>query len=179
MAITVRRLRVEEWPLLRRLRLAALADAPQAFGQTFAAAAAQPEDDWVSAARASSSGDRRAWFVAFDGERAVGLVQGRRRPPHDCLVFSMWVEPSARRSGIGGALLATIDEWAAGWGGRRVVLWVVAGNDGALRFYERIGFRRLDAGEDVESGAAYGALAMSRPINRSTASDGRAGGDVG
>lgn len=178
MAITVRRLGADEWRLLRRLRLAALSDAPHAFGQALADAATQPDDEWVSAARASSSGDRRAWFVAYDEDRPVGLVQARRRPPDECLVFSMWVDPAARRSGAGRALLQGVDEWAAGWGGRRVVLWVVAGNDGALSFYRRIGFRLLESGEDADSGAAYGALALSRPIDLS-ASGRTLGDDIG
>jgi ribosomal protein S18 acetylase RimI-like enzyme len=41
---------------------------------------------------------------------------------------------------------------------------VIIGNDDAIRFYERIGFRVQNEGPDAESGAAYGALAMERPV---------------
>jgi GNAT superfamily N-acetyltransferase len=183
MTLDIQRLRADQWPLLRELRLAALRDAPAAFGQSIENALAQPDDEWISAARSASAGDRRAWFVALLDGRAVGLVQARRRLPHDCLVFSMWVAPRARRAGAGRALLEAVDTWAGRWGARRVVLWVIAGNDAAMRFYLDIGFEPLEAGEDAESGALYGALALDRPINLSgadrSAAGGTPGGDVG
>jgi GNAT superfamily N-acetyltransferase len=170
MALTVRRIVPDEWALLRELRLASLRDAPDAFGQRYENAADEPEAEWRSAARASSGGDRRAWFLAREMDGApgsdVGLVQARRRPPVDCLLFSMWVAPEARRAGAGRLLVDAVSAWAAGWGGRRVILWVFGANEGALRFYERIGFHVLSDGPDVESGRAYGALAMERPIDR-------------
>jgi GNAT superfamily N-acetyltransferase len=166
--VEIRRITPGEWPLLREMRLASLGDSPDAFGQRYENAAAEPESEWRSAARASASGDRRAWFICRSGDgaaaRDVGLVQARRRPPDDCLLFSMWVAPDARRSGAGRLLVDAVSAWAAGWGGRRVVLWVFGANEGALRFYERIGFRVLLDGADAESGHAFGALAMERPI---------------
>ncbi len=166
----VRRIRADEWPLLRELRLASLLDAPEAFGQRYEHAAAEPENEWRSAARASASGDRRAWFIVQAGDNAtadnMGLVQARRRPPADCLVFSMWVGLSARRGGLGRALIDAVAEWARGWGAQRIVLWVFGANDGALRFYERLGFRVLPEGNDAEAGRSFGALAMERPVAR-------------
>lgn len=164
----IRRIRPEDWPLLRQMRLASLLDSPEAFGQRHEIAAAQPDSEWRSAARASSSGDRRAWFIATTGSgaarREVGLVQARRRPPDDCLLFSMWVAPDARRTGAGRLLVDAVSEWAASWGGRRVVLWVFGANEGALRFYESIGFMLVSDGPDADSGRSFGALAMERPI---------------
>jgi ribosomal protein S18 acetylase RimI-like enzyme len=165
MSIAIRRIDASEWRALRELRLAALADSPEAFGQPLADAAVQPDSEWISAARAASSGDRRAWFIAWDGAVPVGLVQARRRPPDDCLVFSMWVSPIARRAGLGRMLLDEVDRWASGWGARSVVLWVAGGNDAATRFYERIGFTVVADGQDAEAGMIYGASAMCRPIS--------------
>lgn len=166
--IEVRRIKPTDWALLREMRLASLLDAPEAFGQRHENAASEPETEWRSAARASSSGDRRAWFIARAGSgayaRDVGLVQARRRPPQDCLLFSMWVAPNARRSGAGRLLVNAVATWAAGWGGNRVVLWVFGANEGALRFYQRLGFKVLPAGPDAESGRSFGALAMELAI---------------
>lgn len=165
MSISIRRIRPDEGPLLRELRLAALADAPRAFGQRHEEAALLPDAEWAATARAASTGERRAWFFAEDeSKRVVGLVQGRRRPPRDCLLFSMWVAPAARRHGVGRALVQGVADWGAGWGARNVILWVVAGNEEARAFYERIGFGVVTDGPDADSGAAYGALAMSRPV---------------
>jgi GNAT superfamily N-acetyltransferase len=169
MGLTVRRISAKQGSLLRELRLAALADSPEAFGQRLDHAAAQPDAEWAATARAASAGDRRTWLIAWDDDRPVGMVQGRRRPPHDCLLFSMWVAPQARRGGTGRALVEAIAAWGAGWGARKVVLWVITGNDGALEFYRRLGFRLLERGPDAESGAAYGALALERPISAESA----------
>lgn len=167
-SLEIRRITPADWALLREMRLASLMDAPEAFGQRYENAASEPEAEWRSAARASASGDRRAWFIARAGSgtdaRHVGLVQARRRPPEDCLLFSMWVAPAARRSGAGRLLVNAVATWAAGWGGKRVVLWVFGANEGALRFYHRLGFKVRPEGPDAESGRSFGALAMELPV---------------
>ena len=163
--IETRRIQPFDWALLRELRLASLLDAPEAFGQRYETAASEPETEWRSSARASSSGDRRAWFIAEAPGAANGLVQARRRSPADCLVFSMWVAPAARRGGVGNALIHTVAEWARGWGATRIVLWVFGANDGALRFYQRLGFRIIPDGMDADSGRSFGAFAMELPLD--------------
>jgi ribosomal protein S18 acetylase RimI-like enzyme len=164
LAVSIRRIKPEEWSALRDVRLRSLLDSPGAFGQTHETAAALPEDEWVSVAKTSAAGNRRTWFIARDESDAVlGVVQARRRPPDDCLLFSMWVAPEARRLGVGASLVDKVDEWGASWGSKRVILWVIGTNEGAFRFYERIGFHVIETGPDAESGAAYGAFAMERP----------------
>jgi GNAT superfamily N-acetyltransferase len=160
----LRRIRADEGPLLRDLRLRSLADAPQAFGQSPDDAAGRSEADWQAQARAASQGDRRAWFIAEVSETPVGLVLARRRPPDDALIFSMWVEPEHRRAHVGERLIEAVRDWALGWGCRRMVLWVFAANEPAIRFYDRLGFRTEVEGPDADSGRAYGALAMSVAI---------------
>lgn len=161
----IRRIKANDWQLLRELRLASLLDAPEAFGQTHANALAIPDDEWQQIARASSSGESRTWFIAFDeGGDPAGLVQARRRVADDCLIFSMWVAPRGRRSGVGRLLIDSAAEWSRSWGARRLVLWVTATNEGAHRFYDSIGFRVIRDGPDAESGATFGAFALERPI---------------
>jgi GNAT superfamily N-acetyltransferase len=164
LAVRIRRIGEEEARLLRDLRIRSLRDAPEAFGQQPAEAEAMPEEAWHQQVRAAATGDRRAWFVAElpAEERTVGLVNGRRRPPSELMVFSMWVDPACRQQGIGRRLIDAIDGWASGWGARRTVLWVFGANETAIRFYERIGFAVELNGTDAEIGRSYGALAMSR-----------------
>jgi GNAT superfamily N-acetyltransferase len=168
-AVTIRRIRPEDGELLREARVRGLADSPDAFGQSLQEAVSRPADEWDLAARQSSLGDRRAWYFAErdteDAEpRVVGIVQGRRRPPHEVMVFSMWVEPAMRRLGIGRALIEAVEGWASTWRGTTTVLWVFGGNEPAIRFYQRLGFRLQDSGPDADAGAPHGALAMRRSI---------------
>lgn len=160
----IRRIGPDEGELLRATRLRAVADAPDAFGQSISVLLAQSPAEWHAAARAASSGPSRAWFLAEGDSGVEGLVLGRRRPPRTLLVFSMWVAPEARRSGLGTALIEVAERWAAGWGARETVLWVVAANTGARRFYERLGFVTLRDGPDADAGRQYESVAMRRPI---------------
>ena len=52
----VRRIRVDEGPLLRAMRLAALADAPGDATTTLDRAVARDDEHWVAAAEANASG---------------------------------------------------------------------------------------------------------------------------
>ncbi len=64
-------------------------------------------------------------------------------------ISDLWVEPGARRNGIGGRLLAEGLAWLRERGYGRVVLNVTAGN-GARRLYERSGFRVFSEAMEID-----------------------------
>lgn len=146
------------------MRLRSLADAPEAFGQPAAEARGRPAAEWSRSARQSSHGDNRTWLFAEHAGTVVGLVQGRKRRPGTLLLFSMWVDPSARRLGVGRALIDALEHWARGWDAIDTILWVYGGNTTAIDFYRDLGFEPIQGGQDAESGARFGALAMRRLI---------------
>jgi GNAT superfamily N-acetyltransferase len=144
---TVRRAGPEEWRLLRDLRLAALREAPEAFGSTFEREASFSDDQWGPWLAPLE------WFVADAADRPVGLVgltevAGR---PGRCEILSMWVAPEARRQGIGAVLIGAAREWAAGRGASVFTLGVADGNERGRRFYERLGFSPTGAREPLHS----------------------------
>jgi GNAT superfamily N-acetyltransferase len=163
-SVVIRRIRPHEGMLLRELRLRALEDSPDAFGQRVPEALGVAEAEWRTTARASADGKGRAWFLAEGPDGVLGMVQGRRRPLDTLLIFSMWVDPAARRLGLGRGLIEAAEAWARTWNGRRTVLWVLYGNDLAKRFYERLGFSVVPHGPDAEVGARHGSFAMWRAI---------------
>lgn len=126
MPIEIRRLSPDDWRTFRTTRLAALASAPDAFGSTFAEVNA-----WAEARWRSRLADVAQWMAWMDGAPAgtVGLA--------DDELISMWVEPPARGRGVGDALVATVLAAAVG---RQVRLWVIMGNEPAIRLYARHGF---------------------------------------
>ncbi len=168
--ILFRRIGPDDGLLLRDLRLRSLHDAPEAFGQPVDEARARPNSEWQRSARQSSHGDHRTWLFAEHAGRVVGLVQGRKRRPCTLLLFSMWVDPAARRLGVGRALIEALEAWALGWDAEDTILWVYGGNTPAIEFYRDLGFQPIRGGEDAESGARFGALAMRRAIDPSMAS---------
>ncbi len=129
------------------MRLAALKEAPYAFGSTHAREVKAPEATWRNGLRS------RTRFVAeVDGE-VVGTVSGGLGKARSaCAVTAMWVDPRFRRQGIGDLLLTTVLDWARSQRYREVFLWVTEGNDNAERLYVRHGFVRTGGSEEVRPG---------------------------
>ena len=59
-------------------------------------------------------------------------------------VRGMAVLPATRGSGVGAALLRTVESWAAGEGYGRMFLSSTAFLTSAIRLYEGFGFRRME-----------------------------------
>lgn len=152
---TVRRIRAGEGARLQRVRLAALADSPAAFGSTLEREQGYPPSLWDERAAGSATGSEGGtWIAEYDSESdPIGVVAAfRPRPDHDAVqLVSMWVAPSARRSGVGEQLVRALVEWAATTEFVAVELMVADGNDGARRLYERLGFRATGLSEPLES----------------------------
>ena len=133
-----------DWRLWRELRLSALAEAPAAFGSTLAdwTGAGDTEKRWC--ARLSSVAVNMV--VTWKG-RPAGMISATApaAPSAPVELISMWVAPLARGHGIGDAAMRAALDWARlHHPDSPVVLSVKAGNDPAVRLYERHGF--TDAG---------------------------------
>lgn len=130
------------WQALRAVRLAALRDAPTAFGVTHAQSSANTDDDW----RAHAAGRKGvAFFLAFDGtagegETAIGLAGGVLGGDGAYQLIAMWVDPEHRGCGIAAQLVAAVKAHAVAAGHARVVLGVSPENAPAARFYQKQGF---------------------------------------
>ncbi|HET90936.1 MAG TPA: GNAT family N-acetyltransferase [Chloroflexi bacterium] len=59
-------------------------------------------------------------------------------------VLQVWVAPEYRGAGVATGLLDAILRWAETNGFREIKAAVTPGNEGALRFYQKCGFRLLD-----------------------------------
>jgi len=140
--MSVRRIGAHEGRRLRALRLQALADAPTAFGSTFAEEQARPTAFWERLAERAAGSDVRAIFVWDEDGRWYGLVGGIIEPdrPQTVDLISMWVDPRRRGSGIGRALVDAVVAWAHGRGAARVELWVTETNEHASALYLRSRF---------------------------------------
>ena len=155
-SIAVRVLHVEEWPLYRSVRLAALADSPEAFGSTLGREQAFTTDVWQ--ARLT----RRNIFIAEDGGAACGLIGIAPRDPDTAEVVSMWVHPTARGRGVGDLLVLAALEWARNHDVPEVHLWVAEGNLHAERLYARHGFHRTGTKQPIRDGEDGLEFAMAR-----------------
>ena len=125
-----------DWQRLKRIRLAALQDAPEAFGTTLAAAQGWPDDVWCQQARDIPT------FVATDGGVDVGIARcATEGSTEDAYLISMWVAPVARGRGVGEQLVEAVSEWALAAGFSRLLLDVADDNTAAMALYKRLSFR--------------------------------------
>lgn len=140
----------DDWPLWRELRLAALADAPAAFGATLAEWSGEGDREERWRARLSLPGGRDL-VVLLDGA-AVGMVSGVRTPDDRTVeLISMWVSPAGRGRGVGNRLIQAIAQWASEQGASTLRLSVMRDNPKAIALYERHGFTTAADGDDAES----------------------------
>ena len=130
------RLEENDWARLAKIRVEALRDAPHAFGTRAQEAEAWPEAKWREQLRTLAT------FVAVVDGRDVGIVRGVKHHRLDDATYliSMWVDPRARRQGVGAALIERVVQWAGRLGRRRVFLDVRAGNRAAECLYRAHGF---------------------------------------
>lgn len=143
--MAVRRLKPDEWQAYRVIRLRALGDSPDAFGATLAHELSLTDEDWQRRANRPDG----AVFVADGPDGLVGLAGGGPAParPGVAGLFSMWVDPIARRQGVGVALVDAVREWAIAAGYPALGLGVTTTNSAAIALYRSLGF--------VETGDQY------------------------
>lgn len=141
----LRRLEPHEVRLHRELRLRALQDAPDSFGETFEDVAARPSSYWEDLTRSVTAPERQVVFVAYEGEDVLGSTYGLRDRDDGEMgrVGGMWVDPAWRSRGVGRALLHQVFNWAREHGLRRLRLWAPVHSAAALALYGRAGFREV------------------------------------
>ncbi len=140
--VRIRTIEPGEVTLHRQVRLSALRDAPDSFGETFADTVARPITYWEELTRSVTKPERHVMFLACEGDDVIGCAYGlidRERGDHG-RVGGMWVSPDARRRGVGGALLAAVVTWARVRGLQRLGLWAPAHQPAALALYRKAGF---------------------------------------
>ncbi len=139
--VEILRLGPDEWEVFRDLRLRALREAPYAFGSRY--------DDWVRAPEARWRERLVAVplnLVARRGDELLGMASGVL-DGNEAELISMWVDPSARGSGVAAALVGAVVEWARAVG-RTTYLMVRSDNARAIAAYARAGF--VDLGIPAE-----------------------------
>ncbi|WP_445402335.1 GNAT family N-acetyltransferase [Streptomyces sp. LE64] len=165
--IELRVLRPDDWPVWRKLRLAALAEAPYVFGATLADWQGEGDREERWRGRLEIPGAHNV-VAHLDGE-PVGMVSGVPTAAPDAVeLISLWVGPGARGRGLGDALVEEVLRWAGRDPGRKVLrLSVAPGNTAALALYERQGFEGLGRHSDGPSAEPDGELVMVRRLTSS------------
>lgn len=162
----LRRLKSHEMNLHRDLRLRALRDAPDAFGETVADVAARPTAYWEELTRSVTEPGRHVMVLACEGQDVFGSTYGLLDPDQGAAgrVGGMWVEPLSRRRGVGRALLQEVFRWAWERGLGRLALWAPAHSPAALALYGQAGFRETGISRPLPTNPALQIVEMEAAV---------------
>ncbi|HTO09835.1 MAG TPA: GNAT family N-acetyltransferase [Myxococcota bacterium] len=155
----IRKLREDEWRLLRELRLRALRDSPDSFSPLAEEVAREDDAYWQRGARAFGTGEHAALFVAERDGRAVGLVSATAAAGTG-YIGAMWLDPGARGAGLGRALLEAACSALRARGCARLVLSVTETNQRAIALYQSAGFALTGDSKPLRPGSPLRNLEM-------------------
>lgn len=134
-------------------------------------------DRWRTRLGASAAPASPTYVALGEADTVVGFAH--TGPPRDedlpsdgrGELYTLYVDPSAWRRGIGAALLAAIDDFWRPTAVRELLLWVFEDNTPARAFYERCGWRadgacKLDDFNGVKAWEIRYRRALDRPVGR-------------
>ena len=165
-SMNIRRLTADDAEAVRDVRLEGLKNHPENFGADHGDEAAHPIAWWRARMAHPAGAGFGAWI---DGELA-GIISFGQAPEkkhrHQGSIGAFYVRPQFRGRGVGDALMKAALEEAANRV-EHVTLTVTASNVGAVRLYERNGFKtvgRMIASIRVD-GADHDELSMHRRVS--------------
>ncbi len=146
-------LSADQWLDLKRLRIAALTESPDAFSPTAEDARARDEDYWQRAARRAAEADGFELFVVRRAGKALGLGSAQRDARGVGHIGAMWIDPELRGRGIGAQLFDTIVAYLRRLGCDVIDLSVTETNTSAIELYRSRGFVLTGQSEPLRPGS--------------------------
>ncbi len=163
--IEIRPLQPEQWELHKRLRLAALADAPHAFTTQLADVITRTDAEWAEITARRAGDPHGVTYFAFVQDEACAMAS--------CVLtelgaelLAVWVAPTHRRQGVGHALVEYARQWAQARGVDTLVVGVYADNVEAVRFYMHAGFVATGAERFAAHTQQRPILLLAMPLNQ-------------
>jgi GNAT superfamily N-acetyltransferase len=138
----IRRLRSDEWRLLKDLRLRALRSDPESFWDTEDEALAHDDSYWQSLAEKLATPDGPRFLILEVENEIAGVVFGSKKGDAEYGIGGLWVAPGSRGKGYGSLLVQEVVGWARSNPAAEILIWCHVGPEQA--FYARNGFHELD-----------------------------------
>lgn len=150
---TIRRIQIGEADLYKKVRLAALRDAPYAFSSTYESALNRSDEIWREHADSTALGSDRVTFIAFSGDVPVGIMALYQLEDQADVgeLLQVWVAPEHRCTGLARDLMDAVFAWAGTNNFLRILAGVTSSNVGAVKFYTKYGFSIIDGSSSPDS----------------------------
>ena len=144
MDIVIRKLQPHESAIYREIRLACLKNAAENFGSTYEEEILNPKLKFETFIENSSP--EHFMFGVFDADRLIGITgftrMNRKRDQHRGELVQVYLDSDYRGQNLGEKLIRSVVEHAFTLDGlEQIQLSVVAKNKGAIKLYEKVGFR--------------------------------------
>jgi ribosomal protein S18 acetylase RimI-like enzyme len=143
----IRPLLPDEWETLHDIRLAALDDSPDLFFNTYA------DEDRFDESRWRAEFDRGEWHVGERNGHTISLLGCTRDasiPDFARNLEYLWVSPEARKEGVAYSMVMHVLARLRALDVRTAFLWVLDGNEPAIKLYKRIGFVSSNHSQPLE-----------------------------
>lgn len=152
-------LQANEWALFRQLRLAALAESPDASSPTLESVEDRDEHYWQDAATRFAESEQMVLLVARPDLGLMSAVADEQMVGH---IGAMWVAPGARGQQLGNVMLDTGIQFLEGIGCLTIELSVTETNTVAIALYRSRGFELTGVDEPLREGSPLRNLFMAR-----------------
>jgi len=149
-----------QWRDLKRLRIAALTESPDAFAPTAADAQARDDEYWRRAAERAAGSDSPRLYVARRGGAGCGLASAQRDAAGVGHIGAMWVDPGLRGAGVGARLFDAAVAFLRSRGCETIELSVTETNSHAIALYRSRGFAMTGAWQPLRAGSSLRNLTM-------------------
>lgn len=150
---------LEDWQLLRTIRLQSLQEVPAAYASTYERELAFTDLDWQE--RLATA---RTYLAVDAAGAAVGTATALWLRNGEMALVGMYVAPEHRGTGCAQALIEAVVELTRRRHGLRVTLQVMDGNDRAARCYERFGFTQTGRQRTSERDAGAPEIEYAYPL---------------
>lgn len=140
---SIRHAKAEDIEAYRKLRLEALKNHPETFGQDYDDAASKNHEYWENTLKINP--EEKALFLAIQDTQLIGMTGIYRnlskKSHHGATVWGVYVKPAWRGKRISETLIRACLGWAKEQQITIVKLAAVTNNIPAVRCYERCGFK--------------------------------------
>ncbi len=132
--ISIKKISADDWRSLRELRLKAVVDSPEAFGDSIEVIENRSEEYWINGINSSDV------FISQAIDKWVGMIIFKQDSDGVWSIKSLWVEPDYRKQGIGKMLMEKAIESAKENHVSLIELGVNTESESAINLYKSLGF---------------------------------------
>lgn len=155
--LTIRPAKADEWSEWKSVRLQALQDSPQSFGERYQDALQKNDDQWRQDFTKVMESANQELLFAIENNRTVGMLFVFIRDPDQKIggIGGLWIAPAYRQKGAGRQIIETALEWMRSKNLLAVTFWNNTSVDASTKFYEKLGFIYTGANRPLESNPTF------------------------